>query len=101
MVKIDIEMPTYCYDCPCQNGENGKCQISGNYTDGKRPFDCPLTEEKNGEWRSEIVKRKDWKGNAHSYIQPISCSVCHKPVIEQYPYCPYCGTKMDEKDGER
>lgn len=47
MVKIDIEMPTYCYDCPCHNGENGRCNITGDSVYDKRPFDCPLKEGKN------------------------------------------------------
>lgn len=46
MVQIDIEMPIYCYDCPCHNGENGCCNITGDSTFDKRPFDCPLKEVK-------------------------------------------------------
>lgn len=98
MVKIDIEMPTYCYDCPCHNGENGRCNITGDSVFDKRPFDCPLIEEKRGEWRSELVKRKDWKGNMQSYYQPISCSLCHNPQHKEFPFCPECGAKMDKKD---
>ena len=44
MVKIDIMMPTYCYDCPCHNGETGRCNITGASVFGKRPVDCPLQE---------------------------------------------------------
>ena len=52
MVKIDIEMPTYCYECPCHNGENGRCNITGDSSVfDKRPFDCPLKEEKGGKWK--------------------------------------------------
>lgn len=47
MVQIDIEMPKYCYDCPCHNGENGRCNITGDSTFDKRPFDCPLKEGEN------------------------------------------------------
>ena len=47
MVQIDIEMPIYCYDCPCHNGENGRCNITGDSTFDKRLFDCPLKEEKS------------------------------------------------------
>lgn len=47
MVKIDIELPIYCYDCPCHNGENGRCNITGDSTFDKRPFDCPLKEGKS------------------------------------------------------
>ena len=30
-----------------------------------------------GEWRSELVRRCDWKGKEQQYFQPNSCSVCH------------------------
>jgi hypothetical protein len=39
-----MEMPEYCYECPCHNGESGYCQL---YKDGylsciERPAKCPL-----------------------------------------------------------
>ena len=84
MVKIDIEMPTYCHDCPCCNGENGQCNITGNYTFDKRPFDCPLKEEKHAHWHFDEV----------SY----ECSACKEVYRSGYNYCPYCGAKMDEEE---
>ena len=95
MIKIDIEMPIYCYDCPCQDGENGRCNITGDSTFDKRPFDCPLREERIGKWVSELVKHEDWKGNMQSYYQYISCSLCHTPQYKESPFCPNCGAKMD------
>ena len=50
MVKIDIEMPIYCHDCPCHNGENGRCNITGNSVFDKRPLGCPLKEVKTRHW---------------------------------------------------
>ena len=39
-----MKMPRDCCDCPCHNGENGRCQIAKEVTGGKRPYDCPLIE---------------------------------------------------------
>ena len=40
----DMEMPEYCYDCPCEDGENGVCKADAKrrsvFCD--RPFWCPL-----------------------------------------------------------
>jgi len=42
------ELPEYCYNCPCHDGENDKCKAD---TEGRtsiyRPFWCPLREEKD------------------------------------------------------
>ena len=42
------ELPEYCYDCPCHDGENDKCKADAEgRTSIYRPFWCPLKEEKN------------------------------------------------------
>jgi hypothetical protein len=56
MIQIDIEMPKYCYDCPCHNGENGRCNIIGDSTYDKRPFDCPLKEVKSK--KDDLISRQ-------------------------------------------
>lgn len=56
MVQIDIELPIYCYDCPCHNGENGRCNITGDSTSDKRPFDCPLKEDKSK--KDDLISRR-------------------------------------------
>lgn len=56
-VQIDIEMPIYCYDCPCHNGENGRCNITGDSTFDKRPFDCPLKEVKSK--MDDLINRQE------------------------------------------
>lgn len=42
------ELPEYCYNCPCHDGENDRCRAD---TEGRtsiyRPFWCPLREEKD------------------------------------------------------
>ena len=109
MVKIDITMPTYCYDCPCHDGENGKCNITGAYVFDKRPFDCPLQEDKSAtdveevkcsKFVSELVKKLDWRGIMQDYYQPNSCANCHTALTGTENYCPNCGAKMDENGDE-
>lgn len=92
MVKIDIEMPTYCYDCPCHNGENGRCNITGDSVFDKRPFDCPLKEVKHGKW-------------VHLGGDEWCCSVCGEVIFTEgswekpdKKYCNECGAKMDGKE---
>ena len=42
------ELPEYCYDCPCHDGENDKCKADAEgRTSIYRPFWCPLKEEKD------------------------------------------------------
>lgn len=50
---------------------------------------------KHGRWRSELVKKEDWKGSMQSYYQPISCSLCHAAHYEESRCCPNCGARMD------
>lgn len=41
-MKIYIDkMPKSCWDCPCHNGEDGRCKLLGKFTDYV-PIDCPL-----------------------------------------------------------
>lgn len=43
-VYVD-ELPKCCWDCFCQDNENGRCKILGKYTDYV-PKDCPLIDIK-------------------------------------------------------
>ena len=43
-VYVD-EFPKSCWDCFCQDNENGRCKILGKYTDYV-PKDCPLIDIK-------------------------------------------------------
>ena len=42
-------LPDYCYDCPCHNGEDGRCRAdaNGRHTSEYRPYWCPLKEIPN------------------------------------------------------
>mgnify|MGYP003479385705 CR=1 FL=1 len=43
-----LELPEYCYDCPCHDGEHDKCKADAEgRTSIYRPFWCPLREEKD------------------------------------------------------
>jgi len=52
----------------------------------------------HGEWISEKVEGKDWKGCKRHYYQPISCSKCHSPNHYKSAYCPNCGAKMESEE---
>ena len=39
----NLEMPKDCMECPCHNGENGRCQILDMVTDYIPRF-CPMEE---------------------------------------------------------
>lgn len=55
-----------------------------------------VVEVEHGEWQLNY--------NEHRHLTSCSCSVCKKSVFEHAPYigyviCPYCGAKMDKKEG--
>ncbi len=55
-----------------------------------------VVEVKHGKWQLNY--------NEHRHLTSCSCSVCKKSVFEHAPYigyviCPYCGAKMDLKEG--
>jgi len=128
MVKINMEMPTYCYDCPCHNGETGRCNITGDSTCDKRPFDCPLEEEEAvapimtiseavAQLEHEMitlmadakmpagdvqeVKHGKWVDRNKGFGGVI-CSNCKWEdmvlIGDCYHYCPNCGAEMDEEE---
>lgn len=113
MVKIDIELPKYCYDCPCHNGENGRCNITGDSTFDKRPFDCPLKEVKLADLQSAQPERKKGKwlrDPPEGGYALYKCSVCGKcwlhwwasamtveEMTKEVRCCPHCGADMREE----
>jgi hypothetical protein len=50
LVIRGMEMPEYCYECPCHNGESGYCQAykSGYLYSIERPAKCPLVPLPDG-----------------------------------------------------
>ena len=103
MVKLDIEIPTYCYDCPCHNGENGQCNITKEYTVDKRPFDCPMKEESQTADTQKVVHAR-W---LHLGGDEWCCTNCgeiiyterswDKPTLK---WCNECGAKMSVEENE-
>ena len=48
LIKTMTNLPEYCYDCPCHNGESGYCQADkGRRYSDYRPFWCPLVKISN------------------------------------------------------
>ena len=43
------ELPNYCYECPCNNGECGRCEADKEKrsTFEYRPYWCPLKDIPN------------------------------------------------------
>lgn len=80
MIKIDIAIPTNCFDCPCCDGENGRCNITHDFVYDKRPFDCPMQEVKQDEW--EEVNGV------------FFCSRCGGASTSMRAYCSNCGAEM-------
>ena len=90
MIQIDIPMPEYCYDCPCHNGENGSCQITGNYYYDEIPRSCPLVEVPLTA-REVIRMRIGDRCFVHGYIDEI-----RKDTIIIRNNGGYFGTNPDE-----
>ena len=63
-------------------------------------YKADYRKQSEGEWRSELVRKCDWKGKEHQYYQPNSCSLCHEPVLKRTPFCPHCGAKMKGENNE-
>lgn len=98
-----MEMPENCYDCPCIDAENGRCQAvnSRDFVYEYRPHWCPLVpaadvvEVKHGRWNEESP---DYLDGDSVYV----CSVCGEtwtliegtPLDNNMHYCPSCGAKM-------
>jgi hypothetical protein len=80
-----------CKNCYFHDSCEEERQATNLYNAGYR-------KQSEGEWRSELVKKCDWKGKKHDYYQPNSCSLCHEAVLKRTAYCPNCGAKM--KGGE-
>lgn len=83
--------------CGMKNGCNG-CMWNKTYCNernyAEEIYNAGYRKQSEGEWRSELVKRCDWKGKKHDHYQPNSCSLCHEAVLKRTPFCPNCGAKM-------
>lgn len=77
-----------------KNAENVKHIIEMDESKPNEVTVCDMQEIKHGKWISG--------GNALGYTE-YSCSNCSNYIFfdskdnELYPYCPYCGAKMDKE----
>ena len=106
MIQIDISMPKTCYECPCHNGENGSCQITGKYYFDEIPKSCPLKEVETAELQKNSSKELprwifhksgDEDDLVWSLMSPgdyYSCPICFNSSNVMYNYCPSCGEKL-------
>lgn len=93
----DMEIPEYCYDCPCHNPENGVCMVykKGYLSCIERPAVCPLKEQKEAD--ANVVINK-----IHPFVI-IECGLCkHSGIYGAITpkYCPECGAKLRYPDKE-
>ena len=98
LIHKTMKMPTSCLSCwiapTCEVWVREKSKYKG-YDD--RLAECPLEEVKHGHWIEEPVE-DEW-GKLPSIWH---CSECDNLELNNSPYCPNCGAKMDEvKDNEQ
>ena len=118
MVQLDIPMPKTCYECPCHDGENNSCQVTGKYYYDEILRSCPLIELPSARprqtceyWDSESNfcalcrpsaqperKKGKWINETAFFYEGWECSACGFDVEgERQPpwhFCPNCGAKM-------
>ena len=70
-----MEMPKYCYDCPLQDGETGRCNILGITVYDYIPKECPLVE---------VIECKDCK---HVRTFDINPDRYHCEFTPGYTHC--------------
>lgn len=71
-----MEMPKYCYDCPLQDGEDGRCNILGIIV-YDIPKECPLIE---------VVRCEDCEHYKQSEAD-TSRKMCWRKDMDGFPVC--------------
>lgn len=100
ITTMDV-LPDYCYDCPCNNGEHGRCEADKEKrsTFEYRPYWCPLKEQERGRWIPvESPTGIEAFGIKEMTVMDVRCSVCGSEEdvsFTGYKYCPRCGAKME------
>ncbi len=90
-IEVDLLRDEILYD-PDYDGDTVNHFLS--IVDSQPTAD--VVEVKHGAWQFNY--------NEHRHLTSCSCSVCKRSVKEHAPYigyviCPYCGAKMDLKEG--
>ena len=57
------KIPEYCYDCPCHDGNNGKCNAANRYSSDDRPNWCPMSDAIPVEWLQQKMFNADAVGS--------------------------------------
>ena len=86
MVQLDISMPKTCYECPCHDGENNSCQVTGKYYYDEILRSCPLIELPSTQqeeaipaaWLEEQAKWFESMDNAFAKIEANNIRVMIK-----------------------
>ena len=113
-VILPIEIPKYCLDCPCHDGEYGVCNLTRKTIYDVRPNDCPIQEVELGVQLSEIPDADVQKVIHAHWVDAegiLVCSHCGHATedsilefdgtayVSRIPYfCGKCGAKMDGKE---
>ena len=87
-----VEIPKESWDCPCHDGETGRCKVTG-HSCYDIPKDCPLVEVNDDAEPAHAVEavHGEWVDG----YKRQSCSACHYRGMRSWNYCPNCGAKMD------
>lgn len=70
VIKTMTNLPEYCYDCPCHDGESGYCQADKEhrYSD-YRPFWCPLLQISDGHQAERYKDCFQPKSNEKDHVE--------------------------------
>lgn len=108
MVRIDMDVPRECHECPLQlrfkdgvadEWYNRRCVIKQRTIEYPKPNWCPLIEESPLEAKWELVQSELFR------FETYSCSYCHHRetnYLKLPNFCSNCGARMkkeDEQDG--
>ena len=88
-------LPDFCYDCPCHDGENGRCNADKekrHYCFEYIPDWCPLKVLKEQEPQAvssdQLCKTRPFQYDHEGY-----CPKCHHMILRMLNrhYCGFCG----------
>jgi len=85
LIIKDIAMPKEPWDCPCHDGENGRCKVTKNSC-YQIPKDCPLVEVSTpqGELMSNLISRQvcDYEISDRGIERVINVDNCRSYTTE-------------------
>jgi hypothetical protein len=86
MIKINIDMPDICCDCPCYCENYNRCEIKQEVVSFEELYEnkpewCPLIEVKNESSGQKLKKQ---------VISNRNCGTCGSLMKEEKPECKDC-----------